>query len=175
MAGRTTWTIRASLLTTVFLGFIAIWAKQKAAPPAIPEFSELSNEDRTRLDQQRAVVGAAAKQRYGTPALTKTLTDLKVLQRLIDEKAFGRTQTYELQSLGVAFGDVLASQLPLRWAMVTDEYGTDPTLRFKNTTIQINALTMISKRIERGEEVNLTELLRITRKQLTRVSEGGKL
>jgi hypothetical protein len=107
----------------VLVGFINIWAKQKAAPPAIPKFSELSNEDKTRLDQQRAVVGAAANQRV----------------------------------------------------MVTDEYGTDPTLRFKNTTVQINALTMISKRIERGEEVNLTELLRITRRQLTRVSEGGKL
>ena len=175
MAGRTTWTIRASLLTMVFLGFINIWGKQAAAPSAIPQFSELSNKDRTRLDQQRAVVGAAAKQRYGTPALTKTLTDLRVLQRLIDDRAFGRTQTYELQSLGVVFGDVLASQLPLRWVMVTDEYGTDPILRFKNTTVQINALTMISKRIERGEEVNLTELLRITRKQLTRASEGGKL
>jgi hypothetical protein len=32
---------------------------------------------------------------------------------------------------------VLASELPLRWVMVTDEYGTDPTLRFKETTLQI--------------------------------------
>jgi hypothetical protein len=34
---------------------------------------------------------------------------------------------------------------------------------------------MISRRIERGEEVNLTELLRITRRQLARLSESGKL
>jgi hypothetical protein len=158
-----------------FLGVIPMWGKQQAAAPAVPKFSELSDEDRVRLEQQRAVVEAAAKQRYGTPALTKTLTDLRVLQRLIDDKAFDRKQTYELQSVGVAFGDVLASRLPLRWVMVTDEYGTDPTLRFKDTTVQINVLTMISRRIERGEEVNLTELLRITRRQLARLSESGKL
>jgi len=140
----------------------------------MPKFSELSHEDRTRLEQQRAVVAAAVKQRCLTSNLTKTAADLSVLQRLIDDKVFRKTQTYELQSLGIAFGDVLATELPLRWVMVTDEYGTDPTLRFKATTVQINALTMISKRIERGEDVNLTELLRITREQLTSLSESGK-
>src|SRR5271170_7681746 len=104
-------------------------------------------------------------------ALTRTKSDLPVLQDLIDEKVFNKSQSYELQSLGVAFGDVLASELPLRWVMVTDEYGTDPTLRFKDTTVQINALTMISKRIEKGENVNLSELLHITREQLRRLSE----
>ena len=59
--------------------------------------------------------------------------------------------------------------------MVTDEYGTDPTLRFKNTSVQINALTMISKRIEREESVNLGQLLQTTRDQLRRLTEEGKL
>jgi Domain of unknown function (DUF3806) len=154
--------------------FVTCFSKQKAAQPTMPKFSELSQEDRTRLEQQRAVVAAAAKQRYGTSSLTRTAADLPVLQRLIDDKVFSQTQTYELQSLGVAFGDVLATELPLRWVVVTDEYGTDPTLRFKATTVQINVLTMISKRIERGENVNLRELLRITREQLTSLSESGK-
>jgi len=145
------------------------------APPAqtaILKFSELSHEDKKRLDQQRAIVATAAEQRYGTSTLTKTKADLPVLQRLIDDKAFSKSQTYELQSLGIAFGDVLAGELPLRWVMVTDEFGTDPTLRFKGTTVQINALTMISKRVEKDENVNLSDLLRITREQLTRLSES---
>ena len=99
-----------------------------------PKFSELTREDCERLDRQRAVVAAAAKQRYLTPALTRTKRDLPILQRLLDDKAFKKSQTYELQSLGIAFGDVLTSEFPLRWAMITDEYGTDPTLRFKNTS-----------------------------------------
>ncbi|MGB6480638.1 MAG: DUF3806 domain-containing protein [Candidatus Sulfotelmatobacter sp.] len=131
-----------------------------------PIFTELSREDSARLERQRAVVLAAARQRYGTRALTRTKRDLPVLQNLIDDKVFNRSQTHEYQSLGVAFGDVLASELPLRWVMVTDEFGTDPTLRFKETTLQINALTMISKRVERDEPVNVQWLLDKTREQL---------
>jgi hypothetical protein len=136
----------------------------EAAPE--PKFSELTREDSERLDRQRAVVAAAAKQRYRTAALTRTKKDLPILQRLLDDKAFKKSQTYELQCLGVAFGDVLASEFPLRWAMITDEYGTDPTLRFKNTTTNINALTMISKRIERDEPVDVFRLLQKTREAL---------
>ena len=153
------------LLAMVSLSFVISLSKQKAAQPTMPKFSELSHEDSTRLEQQRAIV-AAAKQRYGTSSLTKTAADLSVLQRLIDDKVFSKTQTYELQSLGIAFGDVLASELPLRWVMVTDEYGTDSTLRFRNTSLNVNALTIISRRVERDEPVNVSDLLRITRNQL---------
>ena len=131
-----------------------------------PKFRELSVEDATRLDKQREVVAVAAKERFGSLSFTKQRSDLVILQRLIDNHVFDRTQTYELQCLGVAFGDVLASEFLLKWVMVTDEYGTAPTLRYKATSIQINALTMISKRIEGGERVDLSELLRITGEQL---------
>ncbi len=154
------------LLAIGFIGILLGQTNRNGAPE--PKFTELSHEDKARLEQQRAVVAAVAKKRYGTLALTRTKKHLPVLQNLIDERAFNKSQTYEMQSLGVAFGDVLASELPLRWVMVTDEYGTDPTLRFKETTLQINALTMISKRVERDEPVNLLELLRITREQLAR-------
>jgi Domain of unknown function (DUF3806) len=132
-----------------------------------PKFSELSPLDKARLDQQRALVAAAAKQRYGIEALSRTKQDLPILQRLIDDKVFKKSQTYEWQSLGVAFGDVLASELPLRWVMVTDEYGTDPTLRFKNTSININALTMLSKRVERDKRVDVYSLLQTNREVLS--------
>jgi hypothetical protein len=124
-------------------------------------FSELSAEDRARLEQQRNLVLAVIKQRYGTPTLTGSKADLPVLQRLLDEKVFAKTQTYELQSLGVVFGDVLASEFQMRWIIVTDEFGTGPTLRFMDTTLQINALTIVSKRVERDEEVDLAQFLRI--------------
>ena len=136
-----------------------------------PKFSELSHGDRERLDQQRVIVAAAAKRRYGTQALSRTKRDLPILQRLIDDRVFKKSQTYELQSLGVVFGDVLASEFPLRWVMITDEYGTDPTLRFKNTSININALTMISKRVESGEPVDVSLLVEKNREALT---EAGK-
>lgn len=156
-----------SLTLLLFLSAVGLLFGQSANDSAPnPKFSELSREDGERLDQQRALVADAAKRRYGTAALTRTNKDLPIIQKLIDGKVFKKSQTYELQSLGVAFGDVLASELPLRWVMVTDEFGTDPTLRFKETTIQINALTMISKRVERDEQVSVQWLLDKTREQL---------
>jgi hypothetical protein len=134
---------------------------------AEPRFSELSPQDSERLDQQRAVIAAVAKQRYGTATLSKTKRDLPISQRLIDDGVFKKSQTYELQCLGVVFGDVLASELPLRWVMITDEYGTDPTLRYKGTSININALTMISKRVENNEPVDLYRLLGQNREALS--------
>ena len=64
---------------------------------------------------------------------------------------------------------MLTNELALRWVMVTDEYAKDPTLRFKKTTLQINALTMISKRVERDADVDVSELLRITRQELAQM------
>lgn len=138
-----------------------------------PRFSELTAQDSQRLDQQRALVATTAKQRYGTAALTRTKKDLPILQRLLDDKAFATSQTYELQSLGVAFGDVLASEFSLRWVMISDEYGSDPTLRFRETNININALTMISKRVEKNEPVDVFFLLNKTREALAQAQ--GKL
>jgi hypothetical protein len=159
--------IRASIVTALvsmgFLGVLFNHSNPRAAPE--PKFTELSTEDSVRLEHQRALVAAEVKRRYGK-ALTRTKRDLPILQDLIDDGVFTKSQTYELQSLGVAFGDVLANELPLRWVMVTDEFGTDPTLRFKQTTLQVNAPTMISKRVERDEPVDLSYLLRATREQL---------
>jgi|KBSMisStaDraftv2_1062788.scaffolds.fasta_scaffold11170_3 hypothetical protein len=152
------------LLSIGLLG--VFWGQSNRKAASAPKFTELSREDSTRLEQQRAVVAAAAKLRFGTKELTRTRSDLPVLQNLIDQRVFTKSQTNELHSLGVAFGDVLASEFPLRWVMVTDEYGTDPTLRFKETTLQINALTIISKRVERDEPVSVQGLLDTTREQL---------
>jgi len=161
----------AAILTVGLLGVLFSQSNPKLMPE--PKFSELSKDDATRLERQRAVVVAAAK-RHSTASLTGTKSDLPLLRRLIDDKVLTKPQTYELQCLGVAFGDVLTSELPLRWMMVTDEYGTDPTLRFKKTTVQINALTMISKRVERDEHVDVSELLRITREQLAQIGPATR-
>jgi len=157
----------------IFVLVGSLFSQSNPEPPSEPRFAELSRNDGARLDRQRGIVAAAAK-RYGMGNLTKTKKDLSILQKLIDLRVFKKSQTYELQSLGVAFGDVMSSELSLRWVMVTDEYGTDPTLRFKKTALQINALTMISRRIEADQPVDLSELLRKTREQVARVEQESR-
>jgi hypothetical protein len=44
------------------------------------------------------------------------------------------------------------------WQMVEDEYGVSPCLVLKGTSIVLYPQTMISKRIERGEEVDVFDL-----------------
>lgn len=122
-----------------------------------PKFSNLSATDTARLDRQRALVAHELTTRYRA-TLSRSNADLVLIQRLLDDRAFTLTQTYELQSLGVVFGDVLTVETALRWMMVSDEYGTDPTLVLPGTTLQVNSLTMISKRVERGERVDVSDL-----------------
>jgi hypothetical protein len=158
-----------TLATMGVISFLFGCSKRGAPQPAKQKFTELSQEDAARLDQQRDVVATVAKRRYGAVEFTMAKADLELLQRLLDDRVFAKTQTYELQCLGVVLGDVLAAELPLRWVMVTDEYGTDSTLRYKDSTIQVNALTMISKRIERGEDVDVSAMLRMTAEQIAQL------
>jgi hypothetical protein len=158
--------MRGLLILAALTSFMTGCSGSERSSTSPPKFTELSDSDKVQLDRRRTLVAQVAKQKYGTSGLTKTVADLPILQRMIDDNTFSKTQTYELQSLGIAFGDVLASELPLHWMMVTDEYGTDPTLRYKDEPANINALTMISKRIERGDAVNLVHLLQESRQQL---------
>lgn len=116
--------------------------------------SDLTNEDFERLDAQRRLIRTEVRARYGAP-LGADRRAFGSLQQLLNDKAFSADQKFELQSIGICWGDVLCAIAPFRWMMITDEYGRDPTLQWKQTTINIHALTMISKRVEEGEAVDV--------------------
>jgi hypothetical protein len=126
--------------------------------------SELDPADRQRLARQEAVVATALRTRYGA-ALRHTEDDLPLLQRLVDDKAFGVGQTYEWQCVGIALGQVLAHETPLRWVMVEDELGRDPALELPGTTVHVYPLTMVSKRVEQGRDIPIRALYIAVRDQ----------
>jgi hypothetical protein len=66
--------------------------------------------------------------------------------------------TLKLQCLGITFGDALAQHLNMEWVTVEDEYGRDPALSLPGTTVLVFPMTSISKRIERGEAVDVYDL-----------------
>ena len=119
------------------------------------EFFALEREDLVHLEKQRAFVHELARRLDLSPSFSGNVGDLQILQKIVDASALSASQTWELQSLGIVLGDVFASQHGLRWVMVEDEYGRDPALRFQNTSNLVFPLTMISKRIEDGKEVDL--------------------
>ena len=129
--------------------------------------------DHDRISKHRAVVEEAVRTRDGG-SLPGGKGDLAVLQRLIDGKAFAPSQTYELQSLGIVLGQVLAAHPGLAWVTVKDQYGTDPALRYRDTSILIFPLTMISKRVEDGAEVDVEYLYEATLNHIRKLETAGE-
>jgi hypothetical protein len=118
----------------------------------------LSRDDLAAQAKQRAVVEKYLstedlRGKYLTPA-----GKLGTLRAILEARAFTSQQTYELQSMGVVLGDVFVQDMGFKWVIVQDSLGRDPALQFKDSKVLLFPLTMISKRIERGEEVDVFEL-----------------
>ena len=122
------------------------------------EFTEPTDADITRIARHVLAVCGLART-LGLPDLAGTVEDLATLQAILDSGTVASEDTYLLQSLGIAFGRVLVAEVDgLDWAIVHDEYGSDPTLRYRNMPLCVNVLTAISKRVEDGDAFRMAEL-----------------
>ena len=122
-------------------------------------FAPMDGADVANLDRMRAVVRAAAEKAFRLKA--GWVMDATLLQRLVDAQVFSPTQRQELQCLGVALGDLLVRDPDFRWVMITDDHGCDPTVRWRRSSVCVHALTMISKRVEHGEAIDIAELVAV--------------
>ena len=121
--------------------------------------TSLSKADEARLKKQRAVVRKfLGTSKDNLAKYASVAGKLGTIRAILKKGSFKPSQTYELQCLGIVFGDALAQHLGLRWVMVKDELGRDPALSLSGTTILLFPLTMISKRAERGEKVDVFHL-----------------
>lgn len=111
-----------------------------------------------QIQKQSALIQQAVRSRCQRP-LVGDDSDLELLQRLLDDQVFVPAETYELQSLGLAFGDAIRKRLGLDWIMADDEYGRGPALLQSRSSIIIYPLTMISQRVEAGEQLQLRDLV----------------
>lgn len=99
-----------------------------------------------------------------------SMNDLGRLQSIFDARQFTEENTQELHALGAVFGKVFVNETPdYDWWVVEDEYGKDACVRYKETSLLIFPLTMLSKRIEDGEDVNVSELFHDLRLDLARI------
>jgi hypothetical protein len=118
----------------------------------------MSEEDVRRVEAQRTWV----RDHYQTEAQHEYETaegKLRLIETILNANWIEPTETWKLQSLGIALGDVLAQEMGLNWVIVDDEFGRDPALQLPNSTIVVFPLTAVSKRIERGEKVDARDLL----------------
>jgi hypothetical protein len=98
--------------------------------------------------------------------------DLALIQIAIDSGAIEPTATYTLQSLGLLFGRIfIENSVGYDWWMVEDEYGRDPALRYKETTLLAFPQTMISRRVEDGEVIDCSDLYNGLKKRLEEIRD----
>jgi hypothetical protein len=119
--------------------------------------SKLTAADEQRLNEQRAVVTRyldnAGLEKYQTAP-----GKLGTLRALLEARVFRADQTYELQSMGIVLGDVFVQDMGFHWIIVEDEYGRDLAVQYRDTSVILFPLTMISKRIEENEAVDVFDL-----------------
>ncbi|WKL57405.1 DUF3806 domain-containing protein [Asticcacaulis sp. ZE23SCel15] len=120
------------------------------------KIEELSAEDAADLEAQRSWVRdhfePEARHHY------ETLDGkLRLLETILTNGWIKLDETWKLQSLGATLGDAIKQRLGLIWVAVEDEYGRDAALQVPQTTVLIFPLTMISKRIESGDALDIAE------------------
>ncbi|MCQ4145335.1 DUF3806 domain-containing protein [Vogesella sp. AC12] len=125
---------------------------------AAQKLSPLNAQDIAALNAQRQLIQHFQSTRDLLEKYTTVAGKLGTLRSLLDVRQFQPEQTYELQAMGVVLGDVFVQDMGFEWVMVSDEYGRDPALQYRNSSILLFPLTMISKRIESGEAVDVFAL-----------------
>lgn len=99
-----------------------------------------------------------------------SLEDLNRLQKIIDSQQIPASNTQELQPLGIVFGRTsIENTSCYDWWVVEDEYGQDACIRYKETSLLIFPQTMISKRIEDGEEIDIPTFYMTLKKDLEQI------
>ena len=99
---------------------------------------------------------------------------LDLIDAMLANKWIDPSETVKLQSLGVVFGDAVAQELLLDWVVVDDEYGRDAALNWPGTSVLCHPLTMISKRVEDGEPVDVWDLFQLICDRLKELAFGAK-
>ena len=118
---------------------------------------EISDEMKLRIEAQRDWV----RNHYNADSLVKYDSfdgKLELLDIIIKSNWIQKDEKYKLQCLGITIGDAIVQDLNFTWIEVEDEYGTDPALQLGDTSLILFPLTMISKRIEKDEKVDVFEL-----------------
>lgn len=96
---------------------------------------------------------------------------LQLLDVILANNWIDPSDTLKLQCLGITFGDALAQELGLTWVTVEDEYGRDPALILEGTSIISFPLTVISKRIQAGEVVDVRALFQSACESIARLRD----
>lgn len=111
------------------------------------------------MQQQRAKVAAQVASAFPAVPVQWPLLP-STLQRVVDAELINHEDCEGWEALGVAFGDCLAQRVPaLGWVQVTDAWGVDAVLRYGDANIMVSACTLLIKRIEERDTIDINHLI----------------
>jgi hypothetical protein len=136
-------------------------------------YEELTPQELAGLDESRRwVLAHCSEPRATETPVGKAWLISEILQRNFVQP----DETSKLMALGVLFGDALAQEIPsLSWKAVTDQFGRSPALVYGDTSVTLFPVTMISRRIERGESFDAVELFAATCAEVRQFSQRRDL
>jgi len=83
---------------------------------------------------------------------------IKLLQLIVDSGEISVEETVKLQSLGTYLGQAIVEKTGWQWQIIEDEFGPDLAIQIPEKKAWLFPVTMISKRIEDGETVDVLNL-----------------
>lgn len=120
--------------------------------------SELTEDDRTQLREQSQLIEKYLADSESREKFKTVVGKVGTIRAILEANVFKPNQTYELQCLGVVLGDAIVQELDMEWVIVEDDYDRSPAVQLPGTSIIFYPVTMISKRIENGEDLDVFDL-----------------
>lgn len=120
---------------------------------------ELGWMDHNKMEQEITAVNDLAKLKLGL-SLHQDLSDLTLLQRLVDGNWVARDDYETQQAMGVVLGNVMIADFPsaLEWKVYEDKLGRSRAVCAKRTTDCLFPVTMLSRRMEVGTKPNVRKI-----------------
>lgn len=121
--------------------------------------TDLSWMDQSRMEKELSALNELAQTKIGTP-IRRDLSDLDMLQRLINESLVARDDYDTQQAMGVALGNVMFADFPstLEWKIYEDSLGRSRALCVRKTTECLFPVTMLSRRMEVGTKPDVKKI-----------------
>ncbi len=120
---------------------------------------ELSWMDQSKMDQEITMVNELAQTKIGS-SIRRDLSDLHMLQRLVDGNWVARDDYKTQQAMGVVLGNVILADFPntFEWRVYEDSIGRSRALCVKKTRECLFPVTMLSRRMEVGSNPNVRKI-----------------
>lgn len=131
----------------------------------------LTRNDKVYMAEQRERVDDLLRRHFGSQLSGQRASDIRQMQRLLDDKIVSSEDSVILQAMGVVLGELIKSEQGLSWIIYIDNYGRSRALKIPGQRDVLFPNTMISRRVEAGAEVRIEDIYNKAIEQLNKIRQ----